>query len=292
MLRQTARKTTTRKAAGRSVGQLAKARRTVRGQTASKKSPFVPRMETFFDNLETFAHQRKMKHGANDRVYKELRTIQTGMRREIRKQNPFNPNMAKTFCRLSSILKETQEAPASLREGLSKLCDYLCNQSQQETVSFLNEWKRQLSSFRTELEHLHQQVYSQVHRMEHSHTQWMIDPAVKRRGSMMMQALGRFRTKWLRSLNTLNLHAHKSIQSQVQHLKENFEELQKSVRKHQTLMARYGKSAHPKPGYKMHPLLTANQIGALENRWKQIHQNVDEKHMQHCQEWSKAAKHF
>ncbi len=273
MLRQAVRKAP-RKTVRRPASRVVKARKTVKkASTASSTNAtpiFVPRIKLFIKNLGAFVAQRKKHFTTKDPIYKRLNTIHSSLVSEMKKKNILNPNMAKGLKKVTPALRGVTKLPANVKGQVGKLAIFIRQQVNKDVLGLIAQFKSWLTPMSNELTKLEKQMLAQIKKSKSSNIQFKVDPALIKRFNAINTQLTRYRTKWFKRLNTINLHGNKQVQSQVKILKKQIDEMQKCLKRNITIAKRYSKAVKPRKGWKTGTLYTATQLKTLESKWKNI----------------------
>lgn len=236
---------------------------------------YIPRIKTLMNNLNSFILQRKKIYGAGDPVAKRLQTIQTALGKEMRKANVVNPYLAKSIRGITPSLRGVSNVPKAIRMNAPKLAKFIQEQVRKDVLKFITMMKSTLSPMQTELKKLEAQLNNHVKLAKSKKIQLKSDAALWRRFNTLNNNITKFRTKWFKRLNSIKMHGNKNIQTAVNQLKKQIDELQKSVRRNLTILKRYSKATKLKKGYKWQQILTAAQTKAFESKYNQINTSLE-----------------
>lgn len=273
-------------------------KRKVAKRKAAKKAVivpiFVPRIKTLMNNLNTFTIRRKKLFGPSDPVAKRLQTIHTAIGKELRKANVINLNMAKCLKNITPSIRGVSNVPPAIRMNAPKLAKFIRECVRKDVIKFITMMKTTLSPMQTELKKLEMQLNKHVKLAKSKKLQLKVDHALKRRFNTLNNNITKFRTKWFKRLNGLNLHGNRNVQIAVNQLKKQVDELHKTVRKNLTILNRYGKAAKLKKGFKMQQILTAAQTKAFESKYNRINTDLEKfrMHVERYFDQLKAVKLF
>lgn len=260
------------KTARRSIGRITKAKR-----AQGYKTPvYQAKITSFLNDIDHFLTQRRRQYGANDAVYKRLNKVYSALTREMRKKNFLNPTFVRQWKQLSPAFRGVASAPASVKSNIIKIARHIREQVKKDVVVVLNILKSTVTQMQKELTKLDKELTSHVAKNRRdSKVQLTIDPSLRKRYLTINSNFNRFKTRWNKQLNFLNTHGDKNIQTQVKALKNQIETLQKSFKKHQTVINRFKKPL--KAGYRKENLINSNHVHNIESKWNTFTIEFDSK---------------
>lgn len=271
MLRQAVRKAP-RKSVRKPIKRAAAKKRVAAKKTSSPiTSPiFEARLKTFVNNFGAFVTQRKQHFTTKDPIYKRLNAIHTSLTAELRKNNILNPVSAKHLKALTPALRGITKLPANVKGQVGKLMNFIRAQVNKDVLALMKHFKGLLTPMQNELNKLNTRLMADIKKANTQKIQWKVDPALRTRINAMNTRLNRYRTKWFNRLNKINLHGNAQVKAQVKSLKNQIDEIQKTLKKNQTIISRYAKQPKARKGFKTQVLMTANQMKVLESKMNNI----------------------
>lgn len=295
MLRQAVRKAP-RKSVRKPIKRAAAKKRVAAKKTSTPITTpiFAARMKTFVNNLGKFVDQRKKNFTMKDPIYKRLNAIHTKLNSELRKKNILNPMSAKHLKSLTPALRGVSKLPANVKGQVGKLMNFIRAQVNKDVLAMIKYFKGLLTPFQTELNKMNRSLMADIKKANAKKIQWKVDPSMKTRINAINTRLNRYRTKWFNRLNKINLHGNAQVKAQVKSLKKQIDEIQKTLKKNQTIISRYAKNPKARKGYNTKFLMTANQMKALESKMNNIDTVCEKARMkvEHFWDQLKAIKMF
>lgn len=295
MLRQAVRKAP-RKSVRKPIKRAAAKKRVAAKRTSTPNTTpiFAARMKTFVNNLGKFVDQRKKHFTTKDPIYKRLNAIHTKLTSELKKKNILNPMSAKHLKSLTPALRGVSKLPANVKGQVGKLMIFIRAQVNKDVLALMKHFKGLLTPLQTELNKLNTRLLADIKKANAKKIQWKVDPSLRTRINAINTRLNRYRTKWFNRLNKVNLHGNAQVKAQVRALKKQIDEIQRTLRKNQTIISRYAKKPKARKGFTTKALMTAGQMKTLESKMNNI-DTVSEKarmKVEHFWDQLKAIKLF
>jgi len=244
-------------------------------KTQPSKEVYAPRIKTFLQHLETLASKRKGSNGAGDQIAKKLETIHSSLQKELQKANVINPNTAKHLKKIPTTIRGASNVPKGIRMNLQQLMKFIKEHVKNDVTKFLKTMKNTMSPLQNELKNLEMKLNKEVKEAKNKKNQIKVEPALKRRFNTLNDRFTKTKTNWFGHLNGLNRHAPKNVQTSVNQVKKQFEEIQKCAKRIQTILNRYTKSGMPKKQTETHDLLKPTSAKTTETKYKQFQQALD-----------------
>lgn len=243
--------------------------------------------------ITLYLTEEKLKYGGYAPVAKNLHRAATTLKRQIKTNNPINTKSTQSLNQIKKSVRGVPGVPKSIKSNVPKVLRSLRDSVRKDVIAFVNLLNRGISSIHGEFRKLESQFQRQCNRAKGGKVWFKIDPTIPRKFKALDRKLINFKVKWNKRLNRLASNGDRSVQSAINTMKNQIDQMHNCIRSNINYLNRMSKMKKKK-GAKQQSLITKPQATSWNNKWLKAEKQLEKfrLHTDRLFEQLKATKKF